>query len=347
VKLPGIPTVGPERALRVESHVRDQVASRLSRRGWVPRVLAYPGYGGAGWVRVLARVLLAPEGMTSSDDQIVRGWTRFVVLPTEGVKVRITVGERTHEVVTGHQGYLDLRLDSDLPPGWHEISLEVADNPPVVTRVHVVGPETRLGLLSDIDDTVIVTMLPRPLVAFRNTFLLREDDRRAVPGMAGLYQQIVEADPDVFVVYLSTGAWNVAGVLRRFLRRNGYPPGPMLMTDWGPTEKQWWRSGREHKRTQLTRLFDELPHLRWLLVGDDGQHDVTLYAEAVERHPDRVHAVLIRQLSATEQVATHGSPVRISQRVRAGETDVPEIRAPDGDGLAAGLREHAIVLTTP
>ncbi len=259
--------------------------------------------------------------------------------------MRIRVGDHVHEVVSSTQGYVDVRLDSDLPPGWHDVEIEVADNPPVVTQVRVVGPETTLGLVSDIDDTVIVTMLPRPLLAFRNTFLLRETDRAAVPGMAALYRDVVAVEPDVFVVYVSTGAWNVAGVLRRFLQRNDYPGGPLLMTDWGPSDEHWFRSGQEHKRTQLDRLFTELPQLSWLLVGDDGQHDVTLYAEAVERHPGRVLAVLIRELSTTEQVATHGTPVRFSQRVRpVSGVGVPELRAPDGTGLGLALRAQRIVL---
>ncbi|QIK65033.1 DUF2183 domain-containing protein [Nocardioides sp. HDW12B] len=345
MRIPDRLRVRPRDVRAVDEAVKSVVGGRLSRHGWVPRVLAYPGYGGDGWVRVLARVLLAPEGMTSSDEQIVRGFTRFVVLPTEGVEVRIRVGDRVHVVLSSTQGYVDVRLDSDLPPGWHDVELVVADNPPVVTQVRVVGPETTLGLVSDIDDTVIVTMLPRPLLAFRNTFLLRETDRDAVPGMAALYRDVVAAEPDVFVVYVSTGAWNVAGVLRRFLQRNGYPAGPLLMTDWGPSDEQWFRSGQEHKRTQLDRLFAELPQLSWLLVGDDGQHDVTLYAEAVERHPGRVLAVLIRELSATEQVATHGSPVRFSQRVRPDTGGgVPELRAPDGTGLGLALRAQRIVL---
>jgi phosphatidate phosphatase APP1 len=44
--------------------------------------------------------------------------------------------------------------------------------------------------------------------------------------------------------YLSTGAWNVAPAVRRFLGRHGYPQGPMLLTDWGPTNTGWFRSGR-------------------------------------------------------------------------------------------------------
>ena len=164
-------------------------------------------------------------------------------------------------------------------------------------------------MVSDIDDTVIVTVLPQPLVAFRNAFLLMRAPGRPVAGMAELYADVAAAHPDVFVVYLSTGAWNTAGALGRFLHHHGFPRGPLLLTDWGPTTSAWFRSGREHKRAQLRRLLEELPDLTWLLVGDDGQHDPTTYAELAARAPDRVAAIAIRELSLGEQVVGHGTPV--------------------------------------
>ena len=145
---------------------------------------------------------------------------------------------------------------------------------------------TRLGLVSDIDDTVMVTSLPRPLIAAWNSFVLRESARRVVPGMAGLYRRILHAHPDAVVLYLSTGAWNVASALRRFLTSNGYPEGPLLLTDWGPTNTGWFRSGQEHKRVALRRLAGEFPDVRWLLVGDDGQHDPQIYAEFAAEYPE-------------------------------------------------------------
>src|SRR5690606_13746942 len=94
----------------------------------------------------------------------------------------------------------------------------------------------------------------------------------------------------------------------RFFRRSGLPTGPMLMTDWGPTNTGWFRSGQEHKRTTLRRLLIDFPHVRWLLIGDDGQHDPEIYAELAREHPDRVVAIGIRRLTAGEHVLAHGTP---------------------------------------
>ena len=46
--------------------------------------------------------------------------------------------------------------------------------------------------------------------------------------------------------------------------------------------------------------------MRWLLVGDDGQHDETRYEEFAAAHPDNVAAVAIRQLTAGEAVLAGG-----------------------------------------
>lgn len=333
----------PHRAARLEGRVHAVIERTLQTRGWTPRVVPYVGYGAAGWVRVLARVLLTPPGTPRSARENGRGWRRFVSTSAAGVPVTIRIGSQTHEVITDRDGYLDLRLAGDLEPGWASATCTVGDAEPVAAPLRIVGPDTRLGLVSDIDDTVIITMLPRPLLAFRNAFLVRETDRRPVPGMAGLYAEIVKAHPDVFVVYLSTGAWNAAVALTGFLERHGYPRGPLLMTDWGPTTEGWFRSGQAHKRTQLTRLVEELPHLRWLLVGDDGQHDPSLYAEAARTHPEQVLGIAIRQLSLTEQLA-HGNAIATDTTASVRH---PPVLGPDGFVLSRALRARGIVLGGP
>ena len=73
------------------------------------------------------------------------------------------------------------------------------------------------------------------MIAAWNTFMRSEGARRPVPGMATMYRELLAEHPDAPVIYLSTGAWNTAPLLTRFLRRNGFPAGPMLLTDWGPT----------------------------------------------------------------------------------------------------------------
>ena len=342
----------PHRAARLEARFHTFLEGNLQGRGWAPRLVPYVGYGTTTWVRVLTRVLLTPRGGTlprryGANPELaadLRGWRRFVSASAVGVPVTVTVAGTSHEVVSDRDGYVDVRLPASLEPGWQNVSVALEGAADVIAPVRIVGPGTRLGLVSDIDDTVIVTMLPRPLVAFRNAFLLRESARTPVPGMAELYADVVAAHPDVFVVYLSTGAWNTAGAVTRFLHRHGFPRGPLLMTDWGPTATGWFRSGAEHKHTQLRQLLAELDGLDWLLVGDDGQHDPTIYAELAAAHPDRVAGIAIRELSLGERVVVHGQPVAPSEPPAGTAAETVEVRAPDGFGLRDSLRARGVVL---
>src|SRR5262249_46786812 len=230
----------------------------------------------------------------------LRGWRSFTTIPVKDTTVVIDVNGRCQEARTDRTGFIDCVVAGDLAPGWGYVRMRVNEAEPVETPVRIVDPAVRFGIVSDIDDTVMVTALPRPLLAAWNTFVLDEHVRMAVPGMAVLYERLVNASPGAPVFYLSTGAWNVAPTLTRFLAPHLYPPGPWLLTNWGPTKDRWFRSGREHKRATLARLAEEFPDIQWLLVGDDGQHDEEIYAEFAAAYPEHVAAVAIRHLSPTQ-----------------------------------------------
>lgn len=324
------------RAARIEDAFHRWRERGGRRRGLKTTIIPYAGYGAPGWTRVLCRVVLTRGDAPKQRAEKVRGWRSFFSVPVDDLPVTITAGGTTVHVVPDRGGVLDVRIDTDFEPGWHTISLHTADTEPVTAPVFIVGPDTRFGIISDVDDTVMVTALPRPFLAAWNTFVLDEHARNAVAGMAVLYDRLMQAHPGAPVIYLSTGAWNVAPTLTRFMERNMYPRGPMLLTDWGPTHDRWFRSGQEHKRTSLERIAEEFPAMKWLLIGDDGQHDEAIYGEFLAKHPENVAAIAIRQLSSAEAVLAGG-------RSAGGEREGSPVRwvyAPDG----AGLNEQLVAL---
>lgn len=328
------------RAARLEDWIHDVRERWARRRGHVPTVVPYTGYGSTEWVRVLCRVLLSkpirPDETSKRRrrrrEQGIRGWRSFTSVPVGDVPVIIEVGGERIEVLADRGGVVDTRVPAALTPGWHQAILRTEGAEAVEAPIWIVGPDVDFGIISDVDDTVMVTALPRPLVAAWNTFVLDEHARIPTPGMAVLYERLVRAHPGSPVIYLSTGAWNVAPTLTRFLSRNLYPAGPLLLTDWGPTHDRLFRSGRAHKEENLRRLAEEFPHVRWLLIGDDGQHDEELYARFAAEHPERVAAVAIRRLSTGEAVLAGG-------RTKAEQhgADVPWVSASDGATIADRL----------
>ncbi|WP_019482499.1 App1 family protein [Arthrobacter sp. TB 23] len=335
--------------LRIDDAWHSVQTNVAIKRGHVETIIPYTGYGSATWIRVLARVVLAdPVEMApikggevlKTIKEGIRGWRNFTSAPVRYAKVTVEIDGEIHEVTADRGGIVDARIDAQLAPGWHTIKLRSADDNLVESPVRIIESGTTFGVVSDIDDTVMVTALPRPFLAAWNTFVLDEHARAATPGMAVLLERITQETPGAPVLYLSTGAWNVAPALTRFLSRNLYPAGPKLLTDWGPTRDRWFRSGPEHKRSSLKRLAGEFPDIKWLLIGDNGQHDEEIYADFADHYPQNVRAVAIRQLTMGEAVLAGG---RSNAKPSSRTPNIPWVYAPDGAGMSAQLADLGII----
>ncbi|MET0726489.1 MAG: phosphatase domain-containing protein [Leifsonia sp.] len=336
---------------RLEDRLHARREAWARRHGRVPVIIPFSGYGDPEWTRVLCRVLLQKPAPVPSDPptradrrranrvERLRGWRNFMSVPLANAAVSITIDGSTTEVRADRGGVVDTVIPVSLSAGWHVAVIGTPGGDPVDAPTQIVSRDTRFGVVSDIDDTVMVTALPRPFVAAWNTFVVDEHARIPTPGMAVLMERLSTKNPDSPVIYLSTGAWNVAPTLTRFLSRNLYPAGSLLLTDWGPTHDRWFRNGQEHKRDNLRRLAEEFPHISWLLIGDDGQHDEDVYREFSMESPGHVAAVAIRQLSTGEAVLAGGR----SKAEPPGVPDVPWVYSPDGSGIAEQLEALGIL----
>lgn len=350
----------PRLGARIDDWVHRRREKRAIARGKRPQVIPYIGYGDGEWVRVLGRALYLKPGHPRKQKRRtrsrilrrklrpdvaqvsrVRGWRSFTSLHAPYVAVRVSIdGQLVTEVLADRGGVIDSMIDVKLAPGWHTVTLRTDTGDEVDAPIYIVDPASRFGIISDIDDTILNTALPRPFVAAWNSFVVDEHARTSTPGMPVLYENLLQTHPGSPVIYLSTGAWNAAPALSRFLERNLYPMGPLLLTDWGPTHDRWFRSGKVHKLRELSRLAREFPNIQWVLVGDDGQHDEDLYQEFARNYPDSVAAVAIRQLSTGQAVLAGG---RSKARLHRSASGVPWVYGPDGATLRFELQRVGVL----
>ena len=163
-------------------------------------------------------------------------------------------------------------------------------------------------MISDIDDTILLTGLTEGVAMVARTLLREAEERRRFPAWprctavwpAGCPDpgRQPQAEPTFF--YVSTGSWSFYSMLQQFIQLRGFPQGPMFLTDWGPTERYLRRSGAEHKRTAIRRLFEAYPGMQFVLVGDSGQRDPLTYEEMAREFPGRVKLIVIRQVGADD-----------------------------------------------
>ena len=315
----------------------------------------YRGYVSDGVAHIRLRVIEEPVVPDSADiltdPKVIRtNLRRFVALALPGVRLRVIIGDQQEEVVSDRHGYATAHIPvSGLPAGWHTYHVvnvpdSSRDKPRILDGEFLVPAASSLVVVSDVDDTVLRTGLTEGFVAVRQTLTRNAATRRAVPGMAQLYAAIERhrtksaGQPSFF--YLSTGPWNLYEMLTEFLSLRNFPKGVLMLTDWGPQERYVMRSGKQHKRLALSRLFASFPHSKFLLIGDSGQNDPYVYVEAAREHPGRVRAIVI--LDVGEHMAERAEELRTWQ-VELVADGVPFFFAKDAADAARNLVTHRLI----
>jgi phosphatidate phosphatase APP1 len=117
-------------------------------------------------------------------------------------------------------------------PGWQPLRVEVAGSAVRTDYSLLIVPDGEtLGIISDVDDTVVVSEVSDRSRLLAHTFLENHLQRRAVPGAAGFYRETAarNALPDATpVIYLTATPRHLLPSVRAFLKHNGFPPGPVL-----------------------------------------------------------------------------------------------------------------------
>jgi phosphatidate phosphatase APP1 len=324
----GARTLVVRAAMAAESVAQVAVLLTLRFRGrHLPMIVPFIGHGTTRRVRLGGRVVLGrPEAATApavgvpeapaptprSRRAVLRASiARFLTVEVPGAVVTVRGPGVAAEIRADRDGYLDAVLDvsgEHLQPGWHPFELRLRDGAVVIAQVLVVDPDARIGLVSDVDDTILETGLTRGIEVVRATLLTAVLDRTPLPGAAALYRALVEPGdgPARPVFYVSTSPWNLHEMLLEFIALRRFPLGPLLLTDWGPSRSGLFRIGaQEHKGGLVRRMLAEHPQLGLVLIGDSGQLDPEIYAGLAREHPDRIRAVYIRRTphSSAQRVA--------------------------------------------
>ncbi|UBV42968.1 App1 family protein [Deinococcus taeanensis] len=305
----------------------------------------YVGWGTPDRVELLGRVLLprtvAPASKADPRLRNVQNvLRRLFSREVGGVRVNGTLDGVTVSAVSDADGYFTLVFTPtrSLPGGWHQVSLRIEGREvSAAGRVQVVS-DARFGIISDLDDTVIqsdVTSLPRML----GTVLTgNARTRLPFPGVGALYRALTrEGEARNPIFYVSSSPWNFFDLLWQFLDYRRIPLGPMFLRNWG-VDLLGGHGGYKHG--VIERIFEHFPHLQFVLVGDSGEKDPEIYAEVVHRHPNRVLAVYIRDV--TEASRDEGV-MKLRAEVRRAGVDL--VLA--ADSLNAASHAMAMGLITP
>lgn len=238
----------------------DKLKDRLFRRldhDKPYQIIYFRGFGSETAVMLSGRVLRQHDLPTPSDnsrfwENLVATYQRFESDEVPGAAVRIEAFGQKYTTVTDEEGYFELLINppNELPAGraWYPVSYYLdgvtqPDGRSVEKHGHLmISPRfSQFGVISDIDDTVLVTGATSILQTARLTFLGNAYTRLPFGGVAAFYRALQSGPVTTLfnpIYYVSSSPWNLYDLLVDFFRIQGVPKGPLLLRDLGLSANQ-------------------------------------------------------------------------------------------------------------
>ncbi|MET0760534.1 MAG: App1 family protein [Flavobacterium sp.] len=196
-------------------------------------------------------------------------------------------------------------LDQDVNYGWIDYKVSIIyKNETIETKESYIRPHKgNLGIISDIDDTFLVSHTMNPfkklyILLFRNV-----NNRKVFEDVVPHYQALSSAgrnnkeEQNAFF-YVSSSEWNLYRFIIKFTEIHKLPRAVLLLKDIKTSLTDFFLTGRgnhNHKFDKIKHILEFYPNLKYILLGDDSQHDPFLYEAICKIFPVTVKAVYIRQ----------------------------------------------------
>ena len=266
-------------------------------------------FGHAFWSRALDTSQLDKTGLRHALSVI----RMFRVNPINDAEVTFIFQDERVTTKTMEDGYFRFTLPftTSLESGWHPYSVQCkVGHASTEERSELLKPyPSKFGIISDIDDTFLISHSSSPfkklyVMLFRNVNRRKifEDVVEHYKALSRAGQDSDEASNAFF--YVSSSEWNLYRLITRFAKLHDLPKAVIKLKKVKTGLTDFLMSGRgshDHKFVKIKDIITFYPHLDYVLLGDDSQHDPYLYERVCKQFPRNVKAIYIRQTGRSQK----------------------------------------------
>jgi len=241
---------------------------------------------------------------------------QFRIKTLQNFDIYLKFGNQEIHTKTLDDGYFKfcIPLEKETHFGWMEYEVSIKDGDKTITeKGSFIRPHKgKLGIISDIDDTFLISHTHN---FFKKIYILlfkNVNDRKVFTDVVPHYQALSSAgrhnkEEENAFFYVSSSEWNLYRFIVKFTKIHHLPRAVILLKDIKRGITDFFMSGRgnhDHKFDKIKHVLEFYPNLKYVLLGDDSQHDPVLYERICKIFPVTVKAVYIRQTGNHQKEAT-------------------------------------------
>jgi len=202
-------------------------------------------------------------------------------------------------------------VDQNVGHGWidYEVSILHGSTKIVAKESFIRPKKENLGIISDIDDTFLVSYTENPLKKLYHLLFRNVNSRKVFEDVVPHYKALsnsgrTNSEEQNAFFYVSSSEWNLYRFIVKFTEIHKLPKAVLLLKDIKSSLTDFLGTGRgshNHKFEKIKHILEFYPNLKYVLLGDDSQHDPFLYEAICKIFPVSVKAVYIRKTDTQEK----------------------------------------------
>lgn len=275
----------------------------------VPLIKLYNGFASNKVTHIFGHVLksMSDQREKPTRNPFKNAWEmykRYQVKPAPNSEVLLHIYGKTYHTRPDKKGFFQFEVEGkpDTDVIHYEVTLKDHADVKCHERLLAFSPEEII--ISDIDDTVLVSHATRLLKKLYLLITKNYESRKAFSGIREFYEKLCGHEEANQFFYVSSSEWNLYDFLKSFMEFNGLPPGVFLLQDIKSGIIDLFKSGggsHSHKAYKIKMLMRSYPDAKFILVGDSGQKDPDIYKKIALEYPNKIKQIYIRDVRSSRR----------------------------------------------
>ncbi len=272
-------------------------------------IVVYHAYGNNHQLIVQGRMERKRDFKTvSKDDGWVRNlWRRVKQVKADDIEsadINLSIKHESFKTKGDDEGYFEFHIKTKqlLPMGYQKIVLQLKDNQNLhETNATIIDSTLLIGIISDFDDTLIISDVTNKISLGINTMFKNYKQRTLVPSMLERFKKILAQNPKgtpstLFI--LSGSPQQLFTPIEQFLAYHHFPKHTLILKKAHGENLDPLTDQFAYKSQKIERLIQLYTNMQWVMFGDSGEKDAEVYKAIQEKYPHKVMRYYIRDVNS-------------------------------------------------
>jgi phosphatidate phosphatase APP1 len=271
-------------------------------------ITLYNSFANANHLIIEGRMLYkkANKKVEKDDGKLTNLWRKLTQLTNDEIKNNLifaTLDGEKYITFGDDEGYFRFEIESKkaLLPPYQDVLLNIEDNK---LSKHIKVPifmQKAVGIISDFDDTVVISDVTDKLKLSNNLLLKNYKQRTLIPTMRERFQKILSKNPKNMptpLFFVTGSPQQFFNSIEEFLNYHDFGEHILITKQLHGKEKDSILDQFSYKTKHIEELIEFYPNLTWVLFGDSGEKDREIYSYLAKKYPSKIEAIYIRDVES-------------------------------------------------